>query len=117
EHVIDIGLLEFFVREDLNKNADRAMVVMDPVKLIVSNYPEDKEEILHGENNPEQENGGVRDLYFTNELWIEREDFKEVPEKKYFRLAPGLMVRLKNAYIIKCESFKKDAAGKISEII
>ncbi len=116
EHVIDIGLLEFFVREDLNKNADRAMVVMDPVKLIVTNYTADKEEIMHGENNPEKENGGVRDLPFTKELWMEREDFKEVPEKKYFRLAPGLMVRLKNAYIIKCESFKKDETGKITEI-
>ncbi len=117
ENIIDVGLLEFCIREDLNKTALRAMVVLDPVKLIIDNYPEGKTEILQGENNPEAENGGgVRELPFSRELWIEREDFKEVPEKKYFRLAPGLQVRLKHAYIIKCESFVKDASGKVTEI-
>jgi glutaminyl-tRNA synthetase len=117
ENVIDVGLLEYCIREDLNKNANRVMVVLDPVKLIITDYPDDKTEIFHGENNPEKEGkGGMRDIPFTRELWIEREDFKEIPEKKYFRLAPGLMVRLKNAYIIKCESFKKDDNGNITEI-
>ncbi len=82
------------------------------LKLIIDNYPEGKTEMLTGENNPEQENTGSRDLPFSRELWIEHEDFKEVAEKKYFRLAPGLMVRLKSAYIIKCESFEKDAFRK-----
>ncbi|MEP7168447.1 MAG: glutamine--tRNA ligase/YqeY domain fusion protein [Bacteroidota bacterium] len=117
ENVIDVGLLEYCIREDLNKNANRVMVVMDPVKLIITDYPEDKTEIFHGENNPEKEDkGGLREIPFTKTLWIEREDFKEIPEKKYFRLAPGLMVRLKSAYIIKCESFKKDDKGNITEI-
>lgn len=116
ENIIDVGLLEFCIREDLNRNAFRAMVVMDPVKLIIDNYPEGQTEMLKGENNPEQENTGFRDLPFSRELWIEREDFKEVTEKKYFRLAPGLMVRLKSAYIIKCESYEKDGSGKITEI-
>ena len=93
------------------------MVVLDPVKLIIDNYPERKTELLEGENNPEAEGGGgVRQLPFSRELYIEREDFKEVPEKKYFRLAPGQQVRLKHAFIIRCESFNKDAAGKITEI-
>ena len=116
ENVIDVGLLEFCIREDLNKKVNRVMVVLDPVKLIIDNYPDGKGEILKGENNPEIENSGERDLPFSKELWIERDDFKENPEKKYFRLAPGLMVRLKSAYIIKCESFKKDEAGNILEI-
>jgi len=116
ENIIDVGLLEFCIREDLNKNAFRAMVVMHPVKLIIDNYAEGQTEMLKGENNPEKEDTGFRDLPFSRELWIEREDFKEVTEKKYFRLAPGLMVRLKSAYIIKCESYEKDASGKITEI-
>ena len=116
ENVIDVGLLEFCVREDLNKKANRVMVVTDPVKLIITNYQAGKSEILSGENNPESEDAGERDLPFSNELWIERDDFMENPGKKYFRLGPGLMVRLKSAYIIRCESFSKDAAGNISEI-
>jgi glutaminyl-tRNA synthetase len=116
ENVIDIGLLEFCIREDLNKNANRVMVVMDPVKLIIDNYPEGKSEILMGENNPELENSGEREMPFTRELWIERDDFMENPGKKYFRLGPGLMVRLKSAYIIKCETYKKDSEGRITEI-
>jgi glutaminyl-tRNA synthetase len=117
ENIIDVGLLEFCIREDLNKIAARAMVVLDPVKLIIENYPDGRIEMLQGENNPEAEDkGGYRELPFGKELWIEREDFKEVAEKKYFRLAPGLMVRLKHAYIIKCESFSKDSSGNINEI-
>lgn len=117
ENIIDVGLLEFCIREDLNKTAQRRMAVLDPVKLIISNYPEGKTEELEGENNPEAENnGGNRTLHFSRELWIEREDFMEVPMKKWFRLAPGTMVRLKNAYIIKCEEYKKDESGKITEI-
>ncbi len=116
ENVIDVGLLEFCIREDLNKKVNRVMVVLDPVKLIIDNYPDGNGEILKGENNPEIENSGERDLPFSKELWIERDDFKENPEKKYFRLGPGLLVRLKSAYIIKCESFKKDEEGNILEI-
>jgi glutaminyl-tRNA synthetase len=117
ENVIDMGLLEFCIREDLNKSATRRMVVLDPVKLIIDNYEEGKVEMLHGENNPEVEGGGgSRDIPFSRELWIERDDFMEEPPKKFFRLGPGLMVRLKHAYIVKCESFSKDAQGNVSEI-
>jgi glutaminyl-tRNA synthetase len=117
ENVIDVGLLEFCIREDLNKTAHRRMVVLNPVKLIIDNYEEGKVEMLHGENNPEAENGdGSREIPFSRELWIEREDFMEEPPKKFFRLGPGLMVRLKSAYIIKCESFVKNDAGEITEI-
>jgi glutaminyl-tRNA synthetase len=116
ENIIDVGLLEYCIREDLNKRANRLMVVLDPVKLIIDNYPEGKNELLVGENNPEVENSGERDLPFGRELWIERDDFMELPGKKYFRLGPGLMVRLKSAYIIRCDSFQKDESGKITEI-
>jgi glutaminyl-tRNA synthetase len=117
ENIIDVGLLEFCVREDLNKNALRRMAVLDPVKLVITNYPENSFEDLEGENNPEApDNGGYRKLPFGRELWIEREDFMEVPMKKWFRLAPGAMVRLKSAYIIKCESFEKDATGNLVSI-
>jgi glutaminyl-tRNA synthetase len=117
ENVIDVGLLEFCIREDLNKSATRRMVVLDPIKLIIDNYQEGKVEMLHGENNPEVEGGGgSREIPFSRELWIERDDFMEEPPKKFFRLGPGLMVRLKHAYIIKCESFVKDADGNITEV-
>lgn len=116
ENIIDVGLLEFCVREDLNRIANRTMVVMDPLKLIITNYETGKTEMLQGEINPEIENSGFRDLPFSRELYIERDDFKEIPEKKYFRLAPGLMVRLKSAYIIKCESFEKDENGNITTV-
>ena len=117
ENLIDLGLLEFCIREDLNKSAWRRMVVMDPVKLIISNYPKDRIEVMDAENNPEVEGGdGSRPIPFSSELWIERDDFMEEPTKKYFRLGPGLMVRLKNAYIIQCDSFVKDATGRVSEI-
>ncbi|MFZ9687000.1 MAG: glutamine--tRNA ligase/YqeY domain fusion protein [Chitinophagaceae bacterium] len=117
ENVIDVGLLEFFVREDLNKSALRRMVVLDPIKLIITNYPEGQSEILKSENNPElEDNGGYRDLHFSRELFIEAEDFMEEPAKKWFRLAPGMKVRLKSAYIVECKDFKKDANGKVTEV-
>ena len=117
ENLIELSLLEFCVREHLNKTANRVMAVLDPVKLVISNYPEGGEEILIGENNPEAEDkGGTREIPFSGTLWIEREDFMEEPAKKWFRLAPGAMVRLKHAYIVKCESFLKDAEGNITEI-
>lgn len=115
ENLIDVGLLEFCVREHLNKIALRRMVVFDPLKLVITNYPEG-EEYLQSENNPEDPNAGHRDVPFSRELYIEREDFMENPPKKYFRLAPGQMVRLKSAYIIRCEEVVKDAAGNITEV-
>lgn len=116
ENIVDLGLLEFYVREDLNKSANRMMAVLDPVKLVITNYPAGQVEELEAENNPEDATAGTRKLSFTRELWIEREDFMEAPPKKFFRLGPGLMVRLKNAYIVKCEDFKKDADGNVMEI-
>lgn len=116
ENLIDIRLLEFCVREDLNKVAKRMMVVMNPVKLIIENYPEGKEEWLETENNPEDENAGIRNVPFSRELYIEREDFKEEADKKFFRLKLGGEVRLKSAYIIKAERVEKDAAGNITTI-
>ena len=116
ENLIDVGLLEFCVREDLNKTALRRMVVLDPLKVVITNYPEGQTEIVTSENNPEDADGGTREIPFCRELYIEQEDFMEVPSKKYFRLAPGQMVRLKSAYIIKCESVVKDAAGTITEV-
>lgn len=117
ENMIDVSLLEFCVREDLNKTAWRRMAVLDPIKLVITDYPEDKTEIMYGENNPEAEGGdGGREIPFSRELWIEREDFMEIPPKKFFRLGVGLMVRLKNAYIVKGESFVKDADGNITEV-
>ncbi|ETZ19396.1 glutamine--tRNA ligase/YqeY domain fusion protein [Pedobacter sp. V48] len=117
ENLIELSLLEFCVREHLNKTANRVMAVLDPIKLIITNYPEGQSEILIGENNPEAEDkGGAREIPFSNELWIEREDFMEEPAKKWFRLAPGATVRLKHAYIVKCEDFKKDANGNVTEI-
>ena len=118
ENIIDVGLLEFFVREDLNKTALRRMVVLDPIKLIITNYPENSSEILKGENNPElEDNGGYRDIHFGRELWIEAEDFLEEAPKKWFRLAPGMHVRLKNAYIVKCTGFNKNETGKVTEVL
>jgi glutaminyl-tRNA synthetase len=117
ENMIDVGLLEFCIREDLNKTAWRRMAVLDPVKLIIDNYPEGKTEVFSNENNPEAEGGdGSREIPFGREVWIERDDFMEEPTKKYFRLGIGLMVRLKSAYIIKGESIVKDADGNITEI-
>ena len=116
ENIIDVSLLEFCIREDLNKTAPRVMAVLDPVKLVITNYPEDKEEWLEAENNPEDENAGSREIPFSRELYIEKEDFKEEANRKFFRLSLGKEVRLKNAYIIKGESVVKNEAGEIVEI-
>lgn len=116
ENITDVALLEFSIRQHLNKIAQRRMAVLDPVKLILTNYPDEQTELLKAENNPEDEQGGYRELPFSKELWIEREDFMEEPPKKFFRLGPGLTVRLKHAYIIQCEDFKKDESGKVTEI-
>lgn len=116
DNVIDVSLLEFNVREDLNKTAPRVMAVLDPVKLVITNYPEDQEEWLEAENNREDESAGFRKVPFSKELYIEKDDFKENANSKYFRLTLGKEVRLKNAYIIKGESVVKDADGNITEI-
>ena len=116
ENLIDIQLLEFCVREDLNKVSKRMMIVMDPVKLIIENYPENQEEWLETENNTEQENAGMREVPFSKELCIEREDFKEEADKKFFRLKLGGEVRLKSGYIIKAERVEKDENGNITTI-
>ncbi len=116
DNMIELSLLEFCIREELNRTANRVMAVLDPVKLVITNYPEGQVEEMAADNNPEDENAGSRTLPFSNTLYIEREDFMEAPPKKFFRLGPGLMVRLKNAYIIKGESFEKDADGNITTI-
>lgn len=116
ENVIDVSLLEFCIREDLNKTAPRVMAVLDPIKLVITNYPEDKVEWFDAENNQEDESAGFRKVPFSRELYIEKEDFKEEAGSKFFRLKLGGEVRLKNAYIIKAESVVKDADGQISEI-
>lgn len=116
ENLIDVSHLEFNVREDLNKKAPRIMVVLDPVKLIIDNYPEGQTEMLEAENNQEDESAGNREVPFSKELLIERDDFKEEANRKFFRLTIGKEVRLKNAYIIKGESVVKDADGNITEI-
>lgn len=116
ENLIDVGLLEFCVREHLNKIALRRMVVFDPLKVVITNYPEGKSEMLKGEENPEDPNTTFRDIPFSGELYIEQEDFMENPPKKFFRLAPGQMVRLKHAYIIRCDEVVKDADGKVLEV-
>lgn len=116
ENVIDVSLLEFCVREELNKTAPRVLAVVNPVKLIITNYPDGQEETLEAINNPEDESQGTRTIPFSKELYIEREDFKEEANRKYFRLTLGKEVRLKNAYIIKGESVDKDADGNITTI-
>ncbi|MDX5337771.1 MAG: glutamine--tRNA ligase/YqeY domain fusion protein, partial [Cyclobacteriaceae bacterium] len=116
DNVTDVSLLEFCIREDLNQTATRVMGVLNPVKLVITNYPEGKSEILHLENNPEEANSGTHEVPFSKELYIEREDFKEDGGKNFFRLSLGNEVRLKSAYIIKGESVVKDASGEIQEI-
>jgi len=117
ENMIDVSLLEFCIREDLNKSAWRRMAVLDPIKLVISNYPDGQVEELHGENNPEVEGGdGSRTIPFSKELWIERDDFMEDAPKKFFRLGPGLSVRLKHGYIVTCTDFKKDDQGNVTEV-
>jgi glutaminyl-tRNA synthetase len=117
ENLIDVGLLEFCVREHLNKIALRRMVVFDPLKVVITNYPENEAaELLTGEDNPEDPASSAREIPFGRELYIEREDFMENPPKKFFRLFPGGMVRLKHAYIIRCDEAIKDDAGNITEL-
>ena len=116
ENIIDVSLLEFCVREDLNKKADRKMVVLNPVKLTITNYPDDQTETLLTENNPENPTSGSREIPFAKDLYIEREDFKEEANRKFFRLTIGKEVRLKSAYIIKGTGVNKDAEGNIVEI-
>ena len=116
DNVIDLGLLEWCVREDLNKRALRFMAVINPVKVIITNYPEDKEEYFEARINPEDPSAGTRKVAFCREIYIEREDFMENPPKKYFRLSPGSEVRLKYGYIIKCEEVIKDDSGEVVEI-
>ncbi|MFH1050590.1 MAG: glutamine--tRNA ligase/YqeY domain fusion protein [bacterium] len=116
ENVVDLALLEFCIREDLNKKAQRAMAVLNPVKLIINNYPADEEEFLDAINNPENESAGTRKVPFSKELFIEIEDFMENPPKKFFRLSPGNEVRLRYAYYITCTNVIKDNDGNITEI-
>jgi glutaminyl-tRNA synthetase len=116
DSIVDIAFLEYCLREDLNKTAVRMMAVIKPIKLIIENYPQDQEEELLVDNNPESPTPSTRKVKFTRELYIEEDDFREDPPKKFFRLFPGSEVRLKNAYIIKCESFEKDDDGSIKLI-
>jgi glutaminyl-tRNA synthetase len=117
EILVDVGLLEFCVREDLNKIASRRMVVFDPLKIVITNYPSNgNEEMLEIENNPEDPGSGTRKVPFSGVIYVEKDDFMEKPSKKYFRLAPGQMVRLKGAYIIKCDEVIKNDAGEIIEL-
>jgi glutaminyl-tRNA synthetase len=113
---VDYGFLEHCLREDLNENARRAMAVLNPVKLILTNYPAGKMETFAVENNPEKPESGTRSVSFSRELWIEREDFMEVPAKKYFRLFPGNEVRLKTAYVVKCTGCEKNAEGNVTAV-
>jgi glutaminyl-tRNA synthetase len=115
ENIVDVGLLEFCVREHLNRIALRRMVVFDPLKIVITNY-ESEMEMVESENNPEDPAAGTREIPFSRELYIEREDFMENPPKKYFRLAPGQMVRLKSAYIIRCDEVIKNEQGNINEV-
>jgi glutaminyl-tRNA synthetase len=117
DNVIDVSLLEFCIREDLNKRANRIMAVLNPLKVILDNYPEDLVEEMEAVNNPEDESRGKRLVPFSREIYIERDDFMEDPPKKFFRLSPGNEVRLRAAYIIRCESVVKDpGTGEITEI-
>ena len=116
EGIIDLGLLEHAVREELNKTSTRVSAVINPVKLIITNYPEDRVEMMEALNNPEDENSGTHEIAFAQELWMEREDFMEDAPKKFFRMTPGQEVRLKNAYIVKCTGCKKDDQGNITEV-
>jgi glutaminyl-tRNA synthetase len=117
ENIIDVGLLEFSIREHLNKVAKRLMVVLDPLKLTITNYPDGQTEFLPAVNNPEDASAGEREVPFSKTLFIEREDFMETPDKNYFRLKPGGEVRLRYAYFVTCNEIVKDAQGNITELI
>ena len=114
--VVDIALLDHCLREELNKTANRVMAVLDPVKVVITNFPEGQTEMLEADNNPEDESAGKREVPFTRELYIERGDFREDPPKKYFRLAPGKEVRLKHAYYVTCDEVIKDESGQVIEL-
>ena len=116
ENVVDVALLEHTVREDLNRRTVRALAVLRPLKVVIEDYPEGREEHVEAINNPEDPGAGTRQLPFSRELFIERDDFMEQPPKKYFRLTPGAEVRLRYAYIIRCERVVKDASGAITEL-
>jgi len=116
DNIVDIALLEHCLREDLNKKADRAIAVLNPLKLIIENFPENEELMLEAKNNPEDDSAGSRMLPFTKELFIERDDFKTEAPKKYFRLAPGMEVRLKFAFYVTCTGFSTDDKGNITEV-
>ncbi len=116
DNLIDVALLEFSIREDLNKSASRVMAVLEPIKVVIENYPEGQEEFLDAVNNPEDESAGKRQVPFSRELFIEQDDFMENPPKKFYRLSPGTEVRLRYAYFLKCESVVKDAEGNIVEL-
>lgn len=116
ENMIDVGLLEYCIREDLNKTSNRVMAVLDPIKVVITNYPDNKTEILEAQNNPEDESAGTRNITFSKNIYIERDDFMENPSKKYFRLAPGQEVRLRYAYFITCDNVIKDEKGNIIEL-
>ena len=116
ENVVDVALLEHTVREDLNRRARRALAVVRPLRAVIENYPEDREEYIEAVNNPEDPAAGTRRLPFSREVYIERDDFMEDPPKKFFRLSPGSEVRLRHAYILKCERVVKDASGKVTEL-
>ena len=116
DNVIDVALLEFSIREDLNKKANRAMAVLDPLKVVITNYPENLIEEVEAVNNPENPDRGSRKIQFTKELYIERDDFTENPPPKYYRLSPGAEVRLRYGYYIRCTNVVKDSDGNITEI-
>ena len=116
EGVADVGLLEYCIRQDLNRHAERRMAVLNPLKVVITNYPESESEELEAINNPEDESAGKRKVPFSRELFIERDDFREDPPKKFFRLAPGREVRLRYAYFLKCEDIVKDDSGEIIEL-
>jgi glutaminyl-tRNA synthetase len=116
ENVVDFALLEHTVREDLNRRAQRALAVLRPIKVVIENYPGERDEMVEAVNNPEDPAAGTRRIPFSRELYIERDDFMENPPKKFFRLSPGSEVRLRYAYILKCERVVKDASGAITEL-
>ncbi|RKX86278.1 MAG: glutamine--tRNA ligase, partial [Spirochaetes bacterium] len=117
ESMVDIALFEYVLREELNRTAQRRMVVLKPLKVTITNYPEGKEEWLPAQNNPEDESAGVRKIPFSKVLYIEQDDFMEEPPRKYFRLAPGREVRLKHAYFITCRDVIKDKNGNVKELL
>ena len=116
ESIVEFGQLEFSIRDHLNKVSPRVMAVLNPIKVVITNYPESQTEMLSAVNNPEDESQGSREVPFTRELYIERDDFMEIPPKKFYRLSPGTEVRLRYAYILRCDEVVKDSDGNITEL-